>query len=197
MKAIVAWFSVLLMLTVSAVVNAAEKPEQVNGEVVTEVEWEELIPPNFSFESLFENLPNIDHLSEFDDPRADMAFMNMQAALQSAPVREELAGKMIKLPGFVVPLEGNGQTAYTFFLVPYFGACIHMPPPPANQIIHVDYEPGTHIENLYDAVWVTGKLQIERTVNELGASGYSMQAFRIEPYDMSQFMDSEETQDAG
>ena len=68
--------------------------------------------------------------------------------------------------------------------MPYFGACIHVPPPPSNQIIYVRFEPGTKVENLYDAIWVTGKLAIEvTTAHELASSGYSLEAFVIEPYE--------------
>ena len=59
-----------------------------------------------------------------------------------------------------------------------------MPPPPSNQIIYVRFEPGTHVENLYDAVWISGRINTETVVNELAASGYTMEAFKIEPYDL-------------
>ena len=103
--------------------------------------------------------------------------------LASAPVVSELDGRMVKIPGFVVPLAGEDQRIDRFFLVPYFGACIHTPPPPSNQIIDTHFEPGTQIESLYDAVWITGELTIDTYQHELGTAGYRLEAYRIEPYE--------------
>jgi len=105
-------------------------------------------------------------------------------AMQSAPTVPDFNGQMIKIPGYVVPVESEGTNVTEFFLVPYFGACIHVPPPPSNQIIYVHFEPGTHVENLYDAVWISGRLEAETVVNDLATSGYRMEAFQIEPYDL-------------
>ncbi|MFP3457944.1 DUF3299 domain-containing protein, partial [Psychrobacter sp. SIMBA_152] len=71
-----------------------------------------------------------------------------------APVVEALDGKKVRIPGYVVQLEGDADNVTEFLLVPYFGACIHVPPPPPNQIIHVEYAEGVPYENTYDAVWI-------------------------------------------
>ena len=72
----------------------------------------------------------------------------------STRVIEAFDGKAIRIPGFIVPLEQNDeQKATAFFVVPYFGACLHMPPPPPNQILYVEYEEGIAVENLYDPYW--------------------------------------------
>lgn len=176
----------LLSLSVTAQANI------VNGEKVTEYEWEQLMPDDWNFDSLFTGINDLNLIDDMD-PKAEQIMDDLQQSLKTAPVRKDLDGKMIKLPGFVVPLEGQGENVFSFFLVPYFGACIHVPPPPANQIIHVEFEPGTKVENLYDAIWVTGKISVELTENDLGASGYSMQAFQIEPYDMSLLEDEYES----
>ncbi|MBY4676275.1 DUF3299 domain-containing protein [Marinobacterium arenosum] len=171
----------LLMLCLLA--TPLQAAELVNGEEVQELEWDALMPADFTFDNVLGGDDEIGSLEDYD-PRAQQKYDQMMEVLQSAPVVKELDGKMVKIPGFVVPLEGDGQTVSRFFLVPYFGACIHVPPPPSNQIVHVHYEPGTQVKNLYDAIWVTGKLTIETTTHELGASGYSLEAFRIEPYQM-------------
>ena len=51
---------------------------------------------------------------------------------------KSLEDKEVKLPGYVIPLEYYGREINTFLLVPYIGACIHVPPPPPNQIVYVD-----------------------------------------------------------
>jgi hypothetical protein len=80
-----------------------------------------------------------------------------------------------RIPGFVVPLKTTeDMRILEFFLVPYFGACIHVPPPPPNQLIHMKYEKGFKLEALYDPVWVEGTILIDRTENVIGTSSYSM-----------------------
>jgi len=69
-------------------------------------------------------------------------------------------------------------------LVPYYGACIHVPPPPANQTVYVNAEPGRGTRpKLFDVVWVTGTLRVERVESELAAAGYALEAIKVEPYD--------------
>ena len=75
---------------------------------------------------------------------------------------KQLIGKSVKIPGFAVPLEGDDEFEYIeeFLLVPYFGACIHVPPPPPNQVIHVILDKPVHFEVISFAIWITGILEI-------------------------------------
>ena len=75
-----------------------------------------------------------------------------------------------------MPLEFNEKTITQFFLVPYFGACIHVPPPAPNQIILVNYPIGLTQRNLYDPMWITGRLKTDLVENEIGTSAYTMDA---------------------
>ena len=171
--------ALLLFFSVSA---TAVAQDLLNGEEVNEIEWEQLMPADFSFDDLFD----VEKLAAIDDfdPKAEQILDEMMAAMQSAPIVPEMDGKMIKLPGYVVPIEAEGLNVTEFFLVPYFGACIHTPPPPSNQIVYVRFEPGTKIENLFDAIWVTGKLSTESKSHELATSGYIMDAYQIAPYEL-------------
>lgn len=166
-----------LLLTLSPALWATEF---LNGQAVETLEWEALMPADFSFEQVYGD-QDFGDLEDFD-PRAQQQLDEMMQALHSAPVVPELDGKMVRIPGFVVPLDGDGQTVTEFFLVPWFGACIHTPPPPSNQIILARYEPGTELKNLFDAVWITGTLKVESFSHELAAAGYRIEAYRIEPY---------------
>lgn len=94
----------------------------------------------------------------------------------------ELNGEHVKLPGFVVPLDVVGDKVASFLLVPYFGACIHQPPPPPNQIVHVEFEKPVELESMYDPVWVTGKLGLEGHTSSLARAGYSMRGKSLEAY---------------
>ena len=97
-------------------------------------------------------------------------------------VRSDLNGKLVKIPGFVIPLEGDEQTITEMLLVPYFGACYHVPPPPANQIIHVTFEQGVEIKELWDVVFIVGELRAQATSHELAEVGYSIEGLRVEDY---------------
>ena len=95
----------------------------------------------------------------------------------------DLLGKRILLPGFIVPTAYNENRLVTeFFLVPFFGACIHVPPPPPNQIIYVSFEQGMNLDNLYDAYYVLGELSSQVVRNEMAESAYSLRAEAIEMF---------------
>jgi hypothetical protein len=148
----------------------------------TELDWEALIPPEWRPDKLMADY-KVDDLAD-DDPRALELMEKLQALWQQAPVIPELDGKRVRLPGFVVPLEADAETMGEFLLVPYYGACIHVPPPPANQTVHVvTAEGGEYHGGLFDTVWVNGTLKVERLSNELGDAGYRLDAVLVEPYE--------------
>jgi len=105
---------------------------------------------------------------------------------------EELNGQRVRIPGYLLPLEISGSKVTEFLLVPYIGACIHVPPPPPNQIVHVNVvqKEGYNSKKLYEPVWVTGVISAKSMVKDLyladGSAGinigYAMQANHIEPY---------------
>ncbi|MFC0219855.1 DUF3299 domain-containing protein [Pseudochelatococcus lubricantis] len=100
----------------------------------------------------------------------------------SSGVRTEWNGKTVRIPGFVVPLEHSGTGVVTFILVPYVGACIHVPPPPANQLVLVTTARPYEISDLFEPVRVTGALATAATATELAEIGYTLTAERIEAY---------------
>lgn len=107
-----------------------------------------------------------------------------QAVLQEeGNVRTELDQRQVRVPGYVVPVDGDEKTVRSFLLVPFFGACIHVPPPPSNQIIYVTLREPVAVDELWDAVWVYGTLHTTRTSHELANSGYQMQGIRVESYE--------------
>ena len=99
-----------------------------------------------------------------------------QQALVSTEVIKEMDGQRIRIPGFVVPLEfGENKKVTQFFLVPYFGACIHVPPPPPNQIIFVTSKKGLAIKELYDPLWISGIISTSRIENDVALAAYKME----------------------
>jgi hypothetical protein len=107
----------------------------------------------------------------------------MREVWDAAPVNSKLAGQVVRIPGFVVPLEDTNDGLKEFLLVPYFGACIHSPPPPANQIIHVlPRTPAKGFRSM-DTVWVSGRLTTPRTDSYMGTSGYRIEADAVTRYE--------------
>lgn len=156
------------------------------------VDWTDLMPEE-DLEAL-RNPP--DYLSEIEDgSEADQLtsqFKNSgtvaedryQQALVSKEIRPEFNGRHIRIPGYIVPLEFDDfQTITTFFLVPFFGACIHLPPPPPNQIIYAEFEPGIRLDALYDPFWINGTLYTTLMENDMATAAYSMAVSGIELYE--------------
>ncbi|MYH34206.1 MAG: DUF3299 domain-containing protein [Gammaproteobacteria bacterium] len=133
-----------------------------------ELTWDDLIPDAEATEQPGD--------SSFDDPFA-MPVLPMG-------VVEELDGVLVKIPGFVVPLEVSSEGKVSeFLLVPYFGACIHYPPPPANQIVYITAEEPMDLESTWEPIWATGELKTEFRESDLAYSGYTMAAQAIEVYE--------------
>lgn len=95
----------------------------------------------------------------------------------------KLDGKLVRVPGFVVPLDDATEDGAEFLLVPYYGACVHTPPPPPNQIVMVEMSGKKAIKlNLFDAVWMSGTLKIASVESPYGTVGYTLQGLKVEPY---------------
>jgi uncharacterized protein len=96
---------------------------------------------------------------------------------------KKMDGAVVRVPGFVIPLEDNDQSVSEFLLVPYPMACIHVPAPPPNLIVHVKMEKGKKIAfNFYDPVWMQGRLKIQRTQSIYTESSYFMTGLSVQPY---------------
>lgn len=141
------------------------------GNQPIKLDWLELIPQSERNQFNDQGMPNVNH-------NGDAAKQNIIGS-----VRKELDGSLVKIPGFVIPLEGDENTVTEFFLVPYFGACIHVPPPPPNQIIYVKMPQGAPVQHLWDIIYVVGKLEAKEMDNDIAQAGYTITADAIEPYD--------------
>ncbi len=171
---------VLTLLLVSGCTGDQQTAE-VDTEAVRELEWDDLMPDDYDPSKLLPDV-DVDLLSD-DGEQAERYMRMLREMWDSAPVVPDLDGQKVKIPGFVVPVEYDEKQVSSFLLVPYFGACIHVPPPPSNQVVHVDTggygpDPG----QLWDPVWVIGRLSTEHVSSGLGEAGYRLDAERIEPY---------------
>ena len=119
--------------------------------------------------------------------RAQIAERNRQ---QQQSVNPSLNGQLIRMPGYLLPLEFSGKAVTEFLLVPWVGACIHTPPPPPNQIVHVKSDKPIGNVGMFMPIWVTGQMSAVPTKQALylvdGEAkidvGYSLKAATVEPY---------------
>lgn len=176
MKRLIA-LPLLLMLAVFCGLAAADQapPE--------ELDWDALIPADYNPEKILNQFGDVNELAD-DDPRVQQIMKELREAWDKAPVVQELDGRRVKMPGFVVPLEGDGRKLSEFLLVPYYGACIHVPPPPNNQVIYVTVpKADAKIRRAFDTVWVIGTLSVKPFSSDLGEAGYRLQAEQVLPYE--------------
>jgi len=163
------WLIYSLWILFSTCTNA--KPADVR-----EIAWADLIPPNAEAPLL--QLSPMHAFGDESGPRAAQLYLD-------APIVAQLDGQNIKLPGYIVPLDLDEDFRVNeFLLVPYFGACIHVPPPPPNQIIYVKAELGIKLEDMYDPFWIEGTISAVAVSSELAKAGYSMHASKIYPYQL-------------
>ncbi len=150
-------------------------PAAAGSAAVRELDWEDLVPAESKDRPPSGTPPPMhDYLGE--------GGLAAQQVMDFS-VNKALDGNTVRLPGFIVPLEVSKEGKVTeFFLVPYVGACIHVPPPPPNQLIYVRAEQGLALESIWEAYWVTGKLSITNRSTRLGAAAYQLAADKVEIY---------------
>ncbi len=108
--------------------------------------------------------------------------LNPQSGKMPADLKKH-DGNVVRVPGFIIPLEDNDQEVSEFLLVPYPLACIHVPAPPPNQIVHVKMEKGKKVPfDFYAPVWAQGRLKIQHEQNMYTDTSYFMSGLSIEPY---------------
>jgi len=172
--------------------SVKETKEEGTSQKYKTVEWIDLLPKD-DLEALLnppEYITNIEENSTEDvisnQLRGDASNVRAdryQQALNSSRIVSKMNGSAIRIPGFIVPLEfSDKQTITQFFLVPWFGACIHLPPPPPNQIILTNYPKGLKLESLYEPFWISGVLETSLVENELASAAYVLEMNAYEPY---------------
>ena len=153
---------------------AAPKPKPKTNEL-QELDWRDLLPET-ERKHYSPNAPAPVHgaLGEGGPPAVQTV---------TAAVNTDLDQALVRLPGFIVPLdEPKNGVVREFYLVPYIGEDIHVPPPPSNQMVYVRSATGVAAEAMHEAYWVTGKMRVETRTTPLGTSAYSLVANKVEQY---------------
>ena len=180
MQNLLRWIAAAMAWTLFASAQAQTPPSAKPAGSYRNINWDELAPKDWDPMKEFRDMKGAP-LSD-NDPRANAMLQRMREAWDRAPANPALEGAAIRIPGYLVPLEDTKAGMKEFLLVPYFGACIHSPPPPANQIIHVlPKTPAAGLRSM-DAVWVSGTVKLLRSDTSMGVSGYRMDAVQVEPY---------------
>lgn len=149
-----------------------------------EIDWLDLLPAE-DYQAMLD-MPEIGHDWGEEAPGDFTSNLrnddrDLPEVMYSTRVVAEMHDRHVQIGGYPVPLETDEQGRYiSFFLVPWPGACIHVPPPPPNQIILVDYPRGIAIDDIYQPMWLTGQLLVDQTSNELADASYRLRAERVE-----------------
>lgn len=145
---------------------AAEKVEQ-------ELDWLEMLPPD-----------ELKALEAGDVPAVQHSGNNAMEQFGTFRTVDSVLNRPIRLPGYIVPLESEADGKLREFLfVPYYGACIHVPPPPPNQIVHVRLPHAVPMPDMYSPFFLAGQLVAERTDDALAGSAYTIREARLRPYE--------------
>lgn len=159
------------LLTLATV--SAALPRVTFANTATEITWDDLIPPGVPYSEIIgEGV--MDEQNDIWRPVFDANATKLNPALD---------GAYIKMPGFIIPIDLTSAGVSSFVLVPYTGACIHTPPPPPNQLVFVNAITPWPSDDLWDAVWVTGRMQHELQTTEVAQTGYVLEAEFMEVYE--------------
>lgn len=146
-------------------------PKQV-GAAFREITWDDLIPPGVPYAEVIGE-GDMDWESDTWKPIFDE---------NATKLNTELDGKDVRLPGYIIPMDVGAEGVTSFVLVPYVGACIHVPPPPPNQLVFVTTEKPWPSDELWEAIWVSGRLSAKMQSTEIAETGYILAADEIEVY---------------
>lgn len=178
------------ILAISASVAAgwwtfsSDDDEAQDKDLIT-IEWPDLIPDDFvQPENPFATMTQeeVDVLLNGSE-ESEARLKKLEEEFYYAPVVDDLDGKRVKIGAYITPLEFDGQSKFNeFLLVPYMGACMHTPPPPANQIVHATPPEAVEVNNPYDPVWAIGTIRTETVKSNLAESGYRLELEKLLPY---------------
>ena len=163
------------ILALAAATILAPARSRAADEPIT-VFWEDLVPKDEELGTFYSTLKELG-LLKVGDNKSPWAIQPPAAMVR------DFDDKIVRIPGFIVPLGFEGTNVNEGLLVPYVGACIHVPPPPPNQLIYVTTADPWPSDDLWDAIWVTGRMHVGLQTTELAEIGYTMQAELMEHYE--------------
>lgn len=145
------------------------------------LDWPDLLPPDWDPAAVMREAKIDSRAIAEGSDQESQAWRKLRPIWDSAPVRSDLNGAWVRMPGYVVTIDQSGEGTREFLLVPYFGACIHLPPPPINQIVLVRLKRATRIQTS-NVLWIWGQLQTQLHQTSVASAGYLMLADGFSPY---------------
>ena len=150
-----------------------------------EVSWDDLMPEGWEPEPLaiehdifggesFEGQAYDGDLNPISIP---------ESVKEPAPIVKKLDQQKLRIPGYIIPIKFDSNSVTEFLLVPYIGACIHVPPPPENQIIYVSLSKPLMSTEFWEPVWVNGEMRTKMLMTEYATAGYHMISATTDPYE--------------
>ncbi len=138
-----------------------------------EIGWDDLIPPGVPYSEIIGE----GEMNEAADTWRPIFDAN------ATKLNEKLDGAVIRMPGYIIPLEVGAKGVTDFILVPYVGACIHVPPPPPNQLVLARTKNPWPSDQLWEAVWVIGTMRTKLNSTDLAETGYTLWVHSMEVYE--------------
>ena len=193
-------FTALLTDNWSAIKRALVSPEiafitsdeaaltRIANSQALDITWEQLLPELERELITKYQAPEPERISDLTDQILRSIEASSDTEYQSAMVSTNTISTFdnahVSLAGFVVPIEFYDDTSPSLvFLVPYFGACIHFPPPPPNQIVFARLPPGFDQLDINQAYTFEGILQQGLFEDQMGTSAYEMNVTSISLYE--------------
>ena len=171
---------------VSAIVGSKTgKTAKTNTEPgYDDMEWNDLLPEGFKPEQIMAKYQAEIKATAEGSPEERVLYKKVMSEFNSAGANKSLDGRKVRIPGFVAPLDTNGDVVGDFLLVPYYGSCIHSPPPPAHQTVMVEPAKGKSVtlNDIYRPVWVVGEIEVDEIETDLATAGYQIKNARVIPY---------------
>lgn len=137
-----------------------------------EITWDDLIPAGLPYSEIIGE-GELDEVNDTWNPIYDE---------NATKLNKSLDGAYIKMPGYIIPLEGSVKGVSEFMLVQSVGRHIHKPLPPANQVVMVKTANPWPESKVWEAVWVIGTMRTQLQSTDLGQTGYALEADRMEVY---------------
>ncbi|MCY9827628.1 DUF3299 domain-containing protein [Vibrio chagasii] len=205
---------IALFVSIVSFGSLASEPTELDWKDLRPVHAQnQIVLPEINYQQKL-TLQKIFTLSQYNDPKSNDELATLKETLKSdgldadellklrseyiadqqrasETVTQDFNGKKVRIPGFLVPIAFSAPLVATeFLLVPTAGACIHMPPPPANQIVRVSYPEGYKVETVQYPVWVEGVISSQLTTDNVHlvdgdtdlTMGYDMNASLVVNY---------------
>ena len=153
--------------------GALATPKTALAATPKEITWDDLLPVGVPYSEIIGE-GELDEVNDTWNPIYDE---------NATKLNESLDGSYIKMPGFIIPFDIGVKGVTEFMLVPYTGACIHMPPPPANQLVMVNAKTPWPSDDLWNPFWVIGMMRMQLQTTDFGQTGYAIVADQMEVYE--------------